>query len=254
VVARGARLAWLEREQAVVLGSGERAAVTVRSALDEQWAWDLVLVTVLATQVDAVLPSLRVSAAHAVMFMFNTFESLEPLRQAVGPERFAFGFPGGVFALMKDGRVQPQIRSGTTASDAKWAALFTEAGIPCVVEDDMQSWLRTHAAMVAPLMAIGTIVHARGSGVSWQEASVHATAVEAGVRIVQAAGNELRPASVRTLLTLPHGILTATLWALSRTKTLRDLGALGATEPRMLIDMMQASAADLAAPLSAIRP
>jgi 2-dehydropantoate 2-reductase len=254
VVARGARLAFLEHEKAIVLGSGERAAVGVSAALDTDVSWDLVLVTVLATQVEAVLPALRASAARTVMFMFNTFESLAPLRAAVGDSRFVFGFPGGVFALLVDGRIHPQIRSGTTVGDAKWAAVFDAAGIPSVVDDDMQSWLRTHAAMVAPLMAIGTVVCARGGGISWPEANKYAAAMAAGVGIVKAAGNELRPSGVRTLLSLPHWLHTAMLWLMSRTKVLRDLGALGATEPRMLIDMMSAAAPEQAAALQAIRP
>lgn len=153
VVARGARLAWLEKERAIVKGDGARAQVEVSASLDETVAWDLVLVTVLATQVATVLPTLKASAARRVMFMFNTFESLAPLREAVGAERFTFGFPGGVFTLLIDGKIQPQIRSGTTVSDEALAKVFETAGIPTVVEADMQSWLRTHAAMVAPLMA-----------------------------------------------------------------------------------------------------
>src|SRR6478609_1911500 len=74
VIARGARLEQLERDGAVVLASGERAAVQVSCALDVRTAYDLVLVTVLAPQVAAVLPALRASAARTVMFMFNTFE------------------------------------------------------------------------------------------------------------------------------------------------------------------------------------
>lgn len=40
------------------------------------------------------------------------------------------------------------IRPGTTVSDPELALLFTAAGVPSVVDDDMQSWLRSHAAMV----------------------------------------------------------------------------------------------------------
>ncbi|HTU64132.1 MAG TPA: ketopantoate reductase family protein, partial [Polyangiales bacterium] len=81
MVERGARLAFLAREEAI-----ERAAVSVSAALDPQLSWGL--------------PTLRASAARTVMFMFNTFESLAPLRAAVGDARFAFGYPDGVFALL----------------------------------------------------------------------------------------------------------------------------------------------------------
>src|SRR5690606_12394826 len=82
VVARGARLAWLKETQAIVRGDGERAEVSVARAMDTGTEWDLVLVTVHAPQVPALLPTLQASAARRVMFMFNTFDSLLPLREA----------------------------------------------------------------------------------------------------------------------------------------------------------------------------
>ncbi|PCC74935.1 2-dehydropantoate 2-reductase [Nannocystis exedens] len=76
VVARTKRLAQLQRDGAIVTAKGERAAVQVSAALDPSVAYELVLVTVLASQVDAVLPALRASAAKSVMFMFNTKQAL----------------------------------------------------------------------------------------------------------------------------------------------------------------------------------
>ncbi|WP_437328310.1 ketopantoate reductase family protein [Sorangium sp. So ce381] len=254
VVARGARLRWLEEQRTIVRGDGERAGVTVASSLDAATPWDLVLVTVLSPQVAAVLPAVRASAARRVMFMFNTFEPLEPLREAVGAERFRFGFPGGVFTLLIDGRIHPQVRAGTTVDDADVAELFNAAGVPTVVERDMQSWLRSHAAMVAPLMSIGVLVHARGAGVTWEEAATHARAFAAGFEIVRAHGNAILPAVLGMSARLPRVVVTALLWMMSRTKMSSDLGRLGAAEPRMLIDMMNTASPRLAAPLLAIRP
>mgnify|MGYP001554500509 CR=1 FL=1 len=51
VVGRGKRLEELERDGAIVLVDGERAAVTAAATLDATTAWDVVLVTVPATQV-----------------------------------------------------------------------------------------------------------------------------------------------------------------------------------------------------------
>lgn len=254
VVARGARLGWLKKEQAIVRGDGERARVEVAAALDVSTVWDLVLVTVLAPQVGAVLPTLRASAARRVMFMFNTFDPIEPLRQAVGAERFCFGFPMGVFTLLIDGRIHPQIRTGTTVDEPEFARLFSSAGIPTVVELDMHAWLRSHAALVAPLMSIGVTVHARGHGITWREAAAQAGAFAAGFAMVRGLGHAVSPGSVAVFASLPRPVVTGLLWALSRTRMLRDLGALGSAEPRMLIDQMSATLPELAAPLLAVRP
>lgn len=71
VIARGKRLERLQRDRAIVNVAEERAAVRVSAALDATTEWDLVLVTVLANQVDAVLPALTASAAKTVMFILT---------------------------------------------------------------------------------------------------------------------------------------------------------------------------------------
>jgi hypothetical protein len=48
--------------------------VRVTDTLDEETPYDLVIVTLLACQVDAALPTLRRSAAECIQFMFVTFE------------------------------------------------------------------------------------------------------------------------------------------------------------------------------------
>jgi 2-dehydropantoate 2-reductase len=254
VIARGARLAQLQSDGAIVLVSGERADVKVSATLEPGTAYDLVLVTVLATQVDAVLPALRASAARAVMLMFNTFEPLDRLRDAVGANRFVFGFPGGVFTLLVDGKIKKQVRSGTTVGDAAWAKVFTAAGIPAVVEPDMHSWLRSHVALVVPLMSIGATVVTRGAGITFSEARRFATGMADGFSVVRKLGNPILPASIAMLSRLPVMLVAMLLWLLSRTAMLRDLGRLGPAEPRMLIDMMSAAAPGQTAALQAIRP
>jgi 2-dehydropantoate 2-reductase len=253
-VARGSRLAQLQEDQAIVLVSGERAPLQVAPALDLSVSYDLVLVTVLAPQVAALVPGLARSNARTVMFMFNTFEALDELRSVVGVQRFAFGFPAGVFSLLRDGKIQRTLRSGTTCDDATWAEVFTDAGIPTVVEPDMHSWLRTHAALVVPLMAIGVAVQRSGAGITWSEASTYAAAMDAGFGIVRDLGHPLKPESVAQMSRLPRWLVRSLLWALSRTKTLRDLGLLGPSEARMLVDMMATAAPGKMAPLLAIRP
>ena len=65
VVARpgSVRLQQLERDNAIIDVQGERASVRVSSTLDEQAPYDLVIVTLLAHQTDALLPALQRSAA-----------------------------------------------------------------------------------------------------------------------------------------------------------------------------------------------
>jgi 2-dehydropantoate 2-reductase len=159
-----------------------------------------------------------------------------------------------VVTLLVDGKIKKQVRRGTTVGDAAWANVFTTAGIPTVVEPDMHSWLRSHAALVAPLMSIGTLVLGRGAGITWSEARRFAIAMADGFSVVRALGNAILPASVATVGRLPTSMVAAILWLLSRTAMLRDLGRLGPAESRMLIDMMSAAAPGQTTALLAIRP
>ncbi|ATB44018.1 2-dehydropantoate 2-reductase [Cystobacter fuscus] len=242
VVARGVRLARLRSDDGIVLVDGRRAAITLATTLPPTEDFDLVLVTVLSPQVPAVLPDLVASAARRVMFMFNTFESIAPLRDAVGADRFTFGFPGGVFSLIKDGRIEHQVRPGTTVIAAEDAALFSAAGIPTVTTPDMHAWLRSHAALVVGLMSVGCRAVATGRGITWAEARTAALATRQAYDLVRDLGHPILPSSLRVASALPRVLWALTFWLGSRAKILRDLGALGPQESRMLIDQMVAAA------------
>ena len=229
VVARGHRLEQLRADNAIVTVGGERAAVAVRDALAPATEFDLVLVTVLASQVQTVLPSLIESRAKKVMFMANRFESLGPLRDAVGPGRFAFGFPS-IIASLPDGRLNYRVvKRGPTiiATDARLAEAFTAAGIPTAVEADMESWLRTHAALIVPVL---------------------------GVALVRRLGKAVTPRAAAVLSRLPTPVVAALFWAMSRSKFVRDQGRVGPIEPHALADAMIASAPEHTALLRSIQP
>ena len=242
VVARGKRLEQLQRDNAIVHSAGKRAAVRVSAALDAATPWDLVLVTVLAHQVDAVLPALRACAANTIMFMFNTFETLDRLRDAVGPARFAFGFPA-ILASVDDGQLNSQIVTRgmvTTVTDAAFAKVFTDAGIPAVVHSDMESWLRTHAVFVVPVMILIGESYSRQAGASWTDSMRLARAMDEGVRVVRQLGNAITPAPMGVVSRLPTSVRATLMWTLSRVPAIRKLGAAGFGEPRALIDAMNA--------------
>lgn len=241
VIARGARLLQLQRDGCVVLADGRRADVHITDALDVNAACDLVIVTVLATQVHAVLPTLSRCAARQVMFMFNTFDSLTALRDAVRAARFCFGFPGGVFSLLRDGRIHHTVRAGTVVTHAEHAALFTQAGIPTTTTTDMHAWLRTHAALVVPLMTVGCHAATTGQGVSWRAAVVAARAWREAFSLVQQLGHRLEPAGLGVVQALPVVFSALALWAFSRTTMGRELGLLGPHEAQMLIGQMTAT-------------
>ena len=247
VVARGARLEQLDRAGGVATLGGSTARARVAAALPTDEAFDLVLVSVLASQVDAVLPTLAKSAARRIMFMFNTFEPLDRLRDAVGSERFTFGFPSILARVDEHGML-------TTVTDGALARVFSSAGIPTVVTEDMVSWLRAHAAAIVPFMLAVGEAHASKAGISWQKADLLAEAMAEGFALVRALGHSLIPPEVAVLSRLPRAAVALALWTATRAPSLRAMGAGGMREPVALIDAMVATAQTDLPALRSVRP
>lgn len=130
------RLEQLQRESGIVNSDGQRAEMRITDSLDEQTSFDLVLVTLLAHQVDAVLPALRRSAAKRVQFMFNIFDP-ERLRVAVGSDRCSFGMPFVQATVGAGGHLKATIGASgqkTKMSDQQWVDVFNAAGMPSVLK------------------------------------------------------------------------------------------------------------------------
>ena len=174
VVARpnSARLGQLERDGGILTAGGTRAEVRVTDTLDEAVAYDLILVTLLDHQVDAVLPALQRSQAGCIQFMINSF-SPERLREAVGTERCAFGMPFIQANLDAAGRLNAKVGAGGQKSlmdRARWVEVFANAGLPAVLETNMLSWLRCHAPLCVAFESISFASVQRGRGAAWHEA------------------------------------------------------------------------------------
>ena len=257
LVARGRRLQELEDAGGMIeTTQGQRARTRVAGSLDQSIPWDLVLVTVLSTQVHSLLPTLRACRATTVMFMFNTFGDLAPLRDCVGPQRARFGFPN-MIAMLESGRLRNVVDGTgmvTTTDSPEWAAAFQRAGLPAEVQPDMQSYLRSHVAFVVPLMLAGLYVHPQGGRIRWRQALLLARASAEGLRLVAATGHRVMPPFVAFLGWLPVCIHALLLRWSSGAAAVRDLGQFGPGEVRSLIDAMVAESPEHTATLQALRP
>ena len=263
VVARpgSGRLAQLQRDGAIVTVEGERAAVRVDDTLDERTGYDLVIVTLLAHQVDAVLPGLARSAAQCVQFMFNTFNP-ERLQGAVGAGRCAFGMPFVRARLDGDGRLRKTIGAvgpKTLIGRQESVELFNAAGLPAVFEPEMPLWLRCHAPLCIAFESVSVAGERRRGGASWREALVLARGVQASFALIEALGGRVYPLAKARMFRRPAVRLAATLWGMSRIRSFRELLATGEAECCALVDVLAAAAvaagrADLAARIGAMRP
>ena len=246
VVARpgSRRLEQLRRDGAIIDVKGEQASVCVTDALDEQTPFDLVIVTLLAHQVDAVLPALRRSAAGCVQFMFNTFDP-ERLREAVGAERCAFGMNFVQATLDENGRLKATIGAGgqkTLMDQQRWADLFKASGLPAKVEPDMPSWLRCHVPLCVAFESVSVAGVRRGGGASWLEALALARGVHASFGLIKELGYPVYPRAKTLIDRAPASMFAAVLWSMSRIRTFRELLATGRAECEALVDAMIAAA------------
>jgi 2-dehydropantoate 2-reductase len=244
-IARGKRLAQLQEHGGVLTAQGPVVPLTISGALDRTVPWDLVLVSVLAHQVQPLLPTLAASAAKQIMFMFNTFEPLQPLRDAVGSERFAFGFPSILARVDAQGRLESSIqRHGlrTTVTERALADVFSAAGIPSVVSTQMESWLRSHAAAVVPMMLASTVATQRRRGITWREAMDVAAVMTETFALVRTLGFAVVPSAHSAIDRFPPAAKAALLWSVTRNATVRASGAAGIAEARQLSEAMLAAA------------
>lgn len=247
VIARpgSARLAQLRRDNGIVDVKGERADLHVAEALDEQVAYDLVIVTLLAHQAGAVLPALQRSAARWIQFMFNDFEP-ERSRDAVGAQRCSFGMPFVQSQLDEQGRLKATIGAGgqkTKMSAQRWVDVFEAAGLPAVREPNMLAWLRSHAPLCIAFESVSVAGVRRGGGASWGEAMRIARGVQESAGLIRALGHPVYPPGKARLMSGPPWIMASGLWAASRVKSFRELLATGAVECGALVDELCAAAA-----------
>lgn len=246
VIARpgSVRLEQLRRDEAITDVKGGRIGVRVVDTLDEQTPYDLVIVTLLAHQVDAVLPALQRSAATCIQFMFNNFHP-ERLREAVGAGRCSFGMPFVQATLDGDGKLKAAIGAAgqkTLMSQQRWVDVFNAAGLPAAVERDMPLWLRCHVPMCVAFESVSVAGARRGGGASWGEALVLARGIHASFKLIKGLGHRVYPRTKRLIDRSPASVVAAMLWSMSRVRSFRELLATGKAECTALVDVMVAAA------------
>ena len=188
------RLAQLRRDSGIVLQFGARAEMRVADELDEQTAYDLVVVTTLAHQAEPLLPAIARSKAQCVHFMSVNFDP-ERFQEAIGNKRCTSGMPFVMASLDREGKLNPTVgsRQKTLHSDQRWVDLFNGAALPSALKPDMLLWLRCHAPLTVAMESISVAGQRRGGGASWTEAMVVARGLRGGFAIVKRLG----PASTR---------------------------------------------------------
>ncbi len=249
------RLQQLQRDNGIVSSKGERAEMRVTDTLDEHTPYDLVIVTLLAHQIDAVLPALQRSASRSIQFMFNTFDP-EQLRDVAGAERCSFGMPFVQASLDAEGKLTAKIGAGgqkTKMNRQEWVEVFVAAGLPAVFEPDMLLWLRCHVPLCIAFESVSVAGMRRGGGASWAESMVIARGMQESFTLIQRLGYRLYPAGKSRLNASPAWVAATMLWSMSRIPSFRALLATGIHECRALVEVLLEHVPRALPPVSASR-
>ncbi|AHH19959.1 putative 2-dehydropantoate 2-reductase [Nocardia nova SH22a] len=231
VVRNDARRAYLQQHGLVARSrlSGRARTVPVQVISQLRSVYDLVIVAVQRPQIETLIPLLADNESRAIMFMFNCASGADRWADEIGPERLLWGFPAALADMRDqvleyvvvprflrftqittigriDGRSTPELHAIRNA--------FDRSGIPTVVHDDIDAWLKTHAAYMAPIMAMGYVPRRGGMGPRFtrRQARELATAMQAAFTAVRATGAHLTPANMRLFDRLSTPVLTTLLW------------------------------------------
>lgn len=206
-------------------GAAERASVRHTTALDRDY--DLLIVPVQRQQLDALIPVLAANGSARILLALNNATDTYTIDELLGAERIVWGFPAIVARLQGDAveyNIVPGYVQKTTLgrSDGRITddlrtikAIFDGSGVPSVITAQIDGWLKTHAAMVSPMVAAAFLPKRSGFGplLGWSAAHRLASGIQTGLSAVKGTGAAVTPAPLRTLALLPTVALTATIVA-----------------------------------------
>ena len=231
LLARGQRAMDL-REHGIILeaansGRTETVHVSVKETLEEDDAYDLVIVALRDNQVSEALPIL--AANHQtpnLLFLGNNPGGAAEIVKAVGRERVILGF-GGLGGVRSGRVVRYYARTylgeldGTASSRLiKIAIALSEARLGPVLVPNMDAWLKTHAAVVSPLAL--AIYSAGGDNYRLARTPdsllLAVRAIRESLNVLRALNIPITPASYRLLVWLPEPLAVALLRGLMNTQ------------------------------------
>jgi 2-dehydropantoate 2-reductase len=214
------------------LRSATRVSVVERLAPDD--AYDLVIVPLRRTQIDAALPALAANRRMpSILFMSSTLAGPETWAAALGRERVVLGFAGA--GGWRDGatvhyHILPRWQQPTTLGEldgratprlARIARALSEAGFPVAISHRMDAWLTTHVVWTRPVTAALSLTGGNPYRLArTRDALVlFVRAVRENHRALAALGVPVTPATLRAFDLMPEPVLIAVLRRLFATRT-----------------------------------
>jgi 2-dehydropantoate 2-reductase len=166
VLARNKRLKELELN-GLLLSENEnntvKASITIISELKKDAIYDYVFVTLRKDQLKEALPILSQNQSKNFVFMVNTPNGYSEWIEQMGQERVIPAFPGAggkiengiVYYSLTSRFIQPttlgEMDGKITDRICELRDILKRAGFPTALSKNMDSWQKSHIAMVCPL-------------------------------------------------------------------------------------------------------
>ena len=166
ILARNERLKELKLNGLLLSENGGekiKANVTIISELKPNDIYDYIFVTLRNDHVKAALATLSQNQSKKFVFMVNNASGYADWISALGLERVIPAFPGAggklengiVYYSLTSRFVQPttlgEIDGKATLRIKELVEILSNAGFPTSISNKMDSWQKTHVAMVCPL-------------------------------------------------------------------------------------------------------
>ncbi len=169
LLARGQRLQDLHRTgiclENALTGKTENVPIRLVESLEPEAAYDLVAVSMGRHQAPSTLPSLAANRSTPnVLFLGNNAAGPDEYIRALGRERILMGFLvnggniRGDVVVHGDGgdRRKTKVNFGEASGGLsprleEISNVFNRAGFESIIRPDIDSWLKTHAALIVPV-------------------------------------------------------------------------------------------------------
>lgn len=233
LIARGQRLAVLKArglwmKTAAGADAYKVSGIEISDALKADNNYDMVLVTVQRSQIESAIPLLAASSCKRIGLMFNCASGANQWDAKLGAKRVFWVFPAALGEIIDDvthytllpgylrfaqittlGRSSSPVDAPLRENES----LFNAAGLLTVCIDDMDAWLKTHAAFMVPLIVSGFIHEKRpGFHFTLSEAKLVSTAIKECFEALWRLNIRITPLNMRLLKYVPVAIFCPALW------------------------------------------
>lgn len=220
--------------------TGKREVVTVPvvAHLQENDAYDLIVVLVRKNQLASVLPVLAShKATPNILFMVNNPSGYVEWADAVGRERLVLGFAGAggtlvghvVRYIVVSRFLQPttfgELDGASSARLQELKHAFHDAGFPTALTSNMDAWQKTHVGWVSPIANALYMVNCDSTVLarSPHVLRMAVRAVREGFSALRTMGIPVTPTTLRIWECVPESLLVRSLMFLAGTKYFRTV-------------------------------